>query len=286
MAEYPALPLFTDAYMADTRHLTAAQHGAYLLLLMTAWRMPDCKLPDDDVFLSRCAAMDVRTWKSNRAAVMQFWHIDEQQKWFQRRLLDERKNVEERRSKNVQAGKASALKRNNRHSTSVPTKLQPESNPLNLNLLDIVDTNVSPISRKPIKHVDDLILPQWMPKELWDDFMEVRKKKKAVNSDRALKAIITQLAGFMANGHDPCKIVETSIINSWKDVYEPRENRNANQHNQPESRTTQQLRGLNEAVRIFKERSGQAQKPHDTREAGRNTADAGQNNAALLDWKP
>lgn len=129
MAEYPALPLFTDAYMADTRHLTAAQHGAYLLLLMTAWRMPDCRLPDDDLFLSRCASMDMRTWKLQKDKIMAFWKKDDLQKWYQPRLLDERKYVDELRNKNSQAGQASALKRLNRGSTSVPTKRQPKFNP-------------------------------------------------------------------------------------------------------------------------------------------------------------
>src|SRR5574343_352637 len=100
MAQFPALPLFTDAYMADTRHLNAAQHGAYLLLLMTAWRMLDCKLPNDDKFLARCASTDLRVWKaSTKDAVMSFWKLDEQGKWYQERLLDERKYVQDKSSK-------------------------------------------------------------------------------------------------------------------------------------------------------------------------------------------
>lgn len=115
--------------MADTRHLNAAQHGAYLLLLMTAWRMPDCKLPNDDVFLSRCASMDVRTWKSNKDLILAFWKNDDEGKLYQRRLLDERKYVEDVRNKNARAGKSSALKNKERHSTTVITKLQPNFNP-------------------------------------------------------------------------------------------------------------------------------------------------------------
>ena len=110
MAEFPALPLFTDAYIADTRHLTAAQHGAYLLLLMTAWRMPDCKLPDDDKFLARCASMDLRVWKVNKSLVMGFWKQDSEQKWYQGRLVDERKYVVDKSSKNAGAAKARWLK--------------------------------------------------------------------------------------------------------------------------------------------------------------------------------
>lgn len=132
MAEFPALPIFTDAYLADTRHLTAAQHGAYLLLLMMAWRTPDCSLPDDDEILSRWAAMDSRTWQRNRAAVLQFWRKSEDGRFRQGRLSDERKKSALRRDQQQQAGIASALKRNERRSTDVPTSVSTKRQPPSL----------------------------------------------------------------------------------------------------------------------------------------------------------
>jgi len=129
MAEYPALPFFTDAYLSDTRHLTTLQHGAYILLLMTAWRSPDCKLPNDDTYLARIVGMDKRTWANNREAVMAFWKQDSMQKFYQGRLLDERNYVEQVRNKNSAAGKASALKRLNRGSTSVQPNFNQTSTP-------------------------------------------------------------------------------------------------------------------------------------------------------------
>lgn len=129
MAEFPALPLFTDAYLGDTRHLTAAQHGAYLLLLMTAWRSADCSLPDNDIMLAKWAAMNMRTWLHNKDVVMAFWKKDAQQKWYQPRLIDERKHAADVRNKNVLAGKASALKKKGRHLTSVITDVQLEVQP-------------------------------------------------------------------------------------------------------------------------------------------------------------
>jgi uncharacterized protein YdaU (DUF1376 family) len=53
MADFPYLPLFTDAYLADTDHLSLEEHGAYLRLLMLAWRTPGCALPNDHDWIAR-----------------------------------------------------------------------------------------------------------------------------------------------------------------------------------------------------------------------------------------
>jgi uncharacterized protein YdaU (DUF1376 family) len=51
MAEFPALPLWTDAWVADTHHLTHAQRGAFMDLLILMWRTPGCSVPDDDAWI-------------------------------------------------------------------------------------------------------------------------------------------------------------------------------------------------------------------------------------------
>jgi uncharacterized protein YdaU (DUF1376 family) len=113
MAEFPALPLFTDAYLADTRHLTTLQHGAYLLMLMTAWRSSDCSLPNDDAFLARIAGLDKRTWNTNRTVLLSFWQLNGQQKWEQGRLKDERNYVGQVSQTNSANAKSRWLKNNN-----------------------------------------------------------------------------------------------------------------------------------------------------------------------------
>lgn len=71
-----AIPLFADAYLADTTHLTTEEHGAYLLLLMAAWRQDDCGLPDDDRKLARIAGMTPRKWASIKSTIMEFWTLE------------------------------------------------------------------------------------------------------------------------------------------------------------------------------------------------------------------
>jgi uncharacterized protein YdaU (DUF1376 family) len=127
MAQFPALPLWTDSYLADTMHLDCVESGAYLHLLIAAWRSPDCMLPDDDKRLARFAKCSTRQWAKIKPVVMAFWTLDEH-KWSQKRLLKERFYVTAKREQQSQAGKVSALKRNETSTTNVIPPLQRETN--------------------------------------------------------------------------------------------------------------------------------------------------------------
>lgn len=97
VADFPAIPLWTDAYLADTRHLTTEEHGAYLLLMMEAWRRPLCNLPDDDTLLARLVGVSSVRWAEIKPVVMAFWKRDGRSKtWSQKRLSRERDYVANR----------------------------------------------------------------------------------------------------------------------------------------------------------------------------------------------
>jgi uncharacterized protein YdaU (DUF1376 family) len=104
MSSFPSLPLFTDAFLADTGHLSAQETGAYVLLLMMAWRLPDCRLPDDDAKLCRWARLDRRTWLRLKPVVMEFWVLQDGF-WTQKRLSKERDVVSKRAEVARQNGK-------------------------------------------------------------------------------------------------------------------------------------------------------------------------------------
>lgn len=93
MAEYPAIPLWTDAYLADTVHLSLEEHGAYLKLLMVAWRTGECRLPDNDRRLATMLGIPLARWqKKLRPALEPFWTVADGW-WTQKRLQKEREFV-------------------------------------------------------------------------------------------------------------------------------------------------------------------------------------------------
>jgi len=111
MAEYPYLPFWTDAYLADTTHLTTQQHGALILMLATAWRDPDCCLQNDDRYLARITRMSPAAWRRNASVLRAFWQVRDGF-LYQKRLSRERQKVEERSTKGKRAAEARWRKSN------------------------------------------------------------------------------------------------------------------------------------------------------------------------------
>jgi uncharacterized protein YdaU (DUF1376 family) len=111
-----ALPYFGDAYMADTRHLTLEEHGAYHLLLLIAWRSPNCALPDDDKRIAQMLGITAKKWASLKPTIMAFW-TPTKNGWEQKRLTKERRWVDEKSRKNSIAAQASHKARSYEGST-------------------------------------------------------------------------------------------------------------------------------------------------------------------------
>jgi uncharacterized protein YdaU (DUF1376 family) len=151
MAEYPALPLFVDAYLADTLHLTNQEHGAYLRLLMLAWRSPDCGIPDDDAWICRSLGIHGNAWAKMRESVMAFW-VAKNGRLYQKRLKMEREFVQEKSKKNRGAARkrwddfsAKSLEGNKTgNANAVQTQCKRNAPTLTPTPTPIGDTNVSP----------------------------------------------------------------------------------------------------------------------------------------------
>jgi uncharacterized protein YdaU (DUF1376 family) len=65
------MPMYWDAYLADTTHLTTEEHGAYLLLLAAMWRR-DGHVPDNDRDLARIVGLTPAKWAKVKARILPF----------------------------------------------------------------------------------------------------------------------------------------------------------------------------------------------------------------------
>lgn len=108
MAEFSGMTLWTDSYLGDTRHLSTIEHGAYLLLLITAWRTNDCALPNDDRQLARYAGLNLQQWNRMKATILPFFTVDGDQ-IYQKRQRGEREAVKQLRQSRSQAGQRGGI---------------------------------------------------------------------------------------------------------------------------------------------------------------------------------
>ena len=67
----PWMPLYVADYLADTVHLTTAEHGAYLLLLMYYWTHGT--LPADENAIRRITKLSEANWKRSGKTVLDFF---------------------------------------------------------------------------------------------------------------------------------------------------------------------------------------------------------------------
>jgi uncharacterized protein YdaU (DUF1376 family) len=68
----PWMPLYVGDYLGGTGHLTTAQHGAYLPLMMHYWRKGE--LPDHDRQLCKIVKLPLKTWCEYRATLQDFFY--------------------------------------------------------------------------------------------------------------------------------------------------------------------------------------------------------------------
>lgn len=126
------------------------------------------------------------------------------------------------------------------------SELGSEKNPTNQiisNHITISDNQLSeapaPKSAKP-PSFDPLTLSNFMPHDLaqsWKKWIAYRKERKLSTKESTWRAQAEKLQCWGKAGHNPCEIIENSILNGWQGLFEPKQqNTGANNYaNKPKS---------------------------------------------------
>lgn len=72
---------------------------------------------------------------------------------------------------------------------------------------------------KKVLNKDIYIVPDWIDKDTWDAFLEMRKKKRAVPTEKAKELLVKELEKLRSEGHDPNEVLNQSIMRNYTGVF-------------------------------------------------------------------
>ena len=166
VAEFPAFPLWTDAYLADTTELTTQEHGAYFLLLIAMWRAGGY-VPDDDAKLARFTRLTLRQWTAVRQSLSEFLTI-ENGSVTQGRLLDELEKARGRSKKAAESARAKYRKTNKLNGANAGSEQCSEDASTSISIT-IKETPTVPKGTRGVKKVDDKLYHEF-EEMVWKEF--------------------------------------------------------------------------------------------------------------------
>lgn len=213
MGAIPYVPLYISDYLAKAAHLSTLEHGAYLLLIMTYWQRGSA-LPASNERLANVARMSLADWEKVAPVLAEFFDLSNGETWRHDRVEEELAVFRQKSEKARSAGLISAQRRSNGRSASVERTF------------NHTDTDTDKKKKEPpVSPKGELVpLPDWLPVKPWNDYCARRGKDFTPNA-RALA--IGKLDAWRKKGHDPGEILNTSTMNGWKGLFEPKENKNA-----------------------------------------------------------
>lgn len=83
---------------------------------------------------------------------------------------------------------------------------------------DTVSPNTSYTPHLPVNVIRGL--PDWLPLDAWDGWLEMRRAKKKPMTGRAMHRALNKLEAMREAGQDIAEVLDRSTMNGWTDIYE------------------------------------------------------------------
>jgi len=221
-------PWNEETFRADLHvgAMTPTQRWIYRTLLQAAFfHSTRPYLPDDDVQLWLLAGCESpKQWERNKDAVRAKFtpvEVDGVRLLSQKRLLADWERIEEKRQSLAVAGRKGGLvKAKPAPSICLPDANQAQANANQEKLREGKEEKEKRIKPTSAPEAGALvILPDWIPLEAWNDFLEMRRSLRRPLTRKAVALMLRKLVKLREEGQSIQAVLEQSTLNSWQDVF-------------------------------------------------------------------
>ncbi|EEW2050336.1 DUF1376 domain-containing protein [Escherichia coli] len=241
MAALPYMQLYIADYLADTMHLSAEEHGAYLLLMFNYWQTGK---PIPKNRLAKIARLTNERWADVEPSLQDFF-CDNGEEWVHLRIEEDLASVREKLTKKSAAGKASVQARRSRKEADVQTKQERNLTGVQTDVEVVFEHDVNtkatnkdtdkdlktdpplnpPRGNRGVKKFDplDITLPNWISVSLWREWVEFRQAlRKPIRTEQGANGAIRELEKFRQQGFSPEQVIRHSIANEYQGLFAPK----------------------------------------------------------------
>ncbi|EJY3830734.1 DUF1376 domain-containing protein [Escherichia coli] len=241
MAALPYMQLYIADYLADTMHLSAEEHGAYLLLMFNYWQTGK---PIPKNRLAKIARLTNERWADVEPSLQEFF-FDNGEEWVHLRIEEDLASVREKLTKKSAAGKASVQARRSRKEADVQTKQERNLTGVQTDVEVVFEHDVNtkatnkdtdkdlktdpplnpPRGNRGVKKFDplDIALPNWISVSLWREWVEFRQAlRKPIRTEQGANGAIRELEKFRQQGFSPEQVIRHSIANEYQGLFAPK----------------------------------------------------------------
>ncbi|HHU1536368.1 TPA: DUF1376 domain-containing protein [Escherichia coli] len=241
MAALPYMQLYIADYLADTMHLSAEEHGAYLLLMFNYWQTGK---PIPKNRLAKIARLTNERWADVEPSLQEFF-CDNGEEWVHLRIEEDLASVREKLTKKSAAGKASVQARRSRKEADVQTKQERNLTGVQTDVEVVFEHDVNtkatnkdtdkdlktdpplnpPRGNRGVKKFDplDIALTNWISVSLWREWVEFRQAlRKPIRTEQGANGAIRELEKFRQQGFSPEQVIRHSIANEYQGLFAPK----------------------------------------------------------------